>query len=123
MGEHHLAVVDEPLAGTSPVEAAGILRKAALALPVAAQNQSSQPSQATIDNFAFTPKELTVKAGSTVDWTNKDDTPHTVTSDDGVFSSPLMDTNQKFQYTFQKPGRFPYHCKLHPMMTGAVVAQ
>jgi plastocyanin len=79
--------------------------------------------QASIDNFAFAPKRLTVKAGTTVVWTNKDDTPHTVTSDDNAFSSSLMDTNAKFQYTFTKPGKFPYHCKLHPMMTGVVEVQ
>jgi plastocyanin len=128
-------VVDAPLAGTPPSAVEGILRDAAAALP-AAQAQSSQPAQAnasassagptqkaTIDNFAFAPKELKVKAGSTVDWTNKDDTPHTVTSDDGAFSSPLMDTDQSFHYMFQKPGKFPYHCKLHPTMTGVVLVQ
>ena len=58
-----------------------------------------------------------------MDWTNKDDTPHTVTSDDGAFSSPVMDTDQRFHYTFQKAGKFAYHCKLHPTMTGVVVVQ
>jgi plastocyanin len=79
--------------------------------------------QANIDNFVFAPKQLTVKAGTTVVWTNKDDIPHTVTSDDNVFSSSLMDTDAKFQYTFTKPGKFSYHCKLHPMMTGVVEVQ
>ena len=134
-GSHHLAVADATLAGTPSTDAAPILRSAAAALPAAATAQSSQPAQAsanassaesltaTIDNFAFAPKELTVKAGSTVDWTNKDDTPHTVTSDDGAFSSPVMDTDQSFKFTFQKSGKFPYHCKLHPTMTGVVVVQ
>jgi plastocyanin len=79
--------------------------------------------QATIDNFFFAPKQLTVKAGTTVVWANKDDMPHTVTSDDGVFASPVMDTDQKFQYMFDKPGKYPFHCKLHPTMTGIVVVQ
>ena len=78
---------------------------------------------ASIANFAFDPKQLTVKAGTTVNWTNKDDTPHTVTSDSGVFSSPGLDTNESFHFTFQKPGKFPYHCKLHPNMTGVVEVQ
>jgi 3',5'-cyclic AMP phosphodiesterase CpdA len=134
-GSHHLAITDETLAGTPSAEVTDVLRNAAAALPTAAQDQSNQPKQANtsassastleakIDNFAFTPKELTVKAGSTVDWTNKDDTPHTVTSDDGVFASPVMDTDQSFHYAFQKPGKFPFHCKLHPTMTGVVVVQ
>jgi plastocyanin len=58
-----------------------------------------------------------------VGWTNKDDTVHTVTSDDGAFASPVLDTDQSFRFTFQKTGNFPYHCKLHPTMTGVVVVQ
>ena len=65
---------------------------------------------------------LTVKAGSTVVWTNKDDIPHTVTSDSNAFSSQLMDTNAKFQFTFAKPGKYLYHCKLHAMMTFVTAA-
>ncbi len=105
---------------------AGLLLAAAPAQPNPQSNPATPPTgsqQATIDSFAFGPKELTVKAGSTVAWTNKDDTPHTVTSDDGAFASPVMDTDQSFQFTFQKAGRFPYHCKLHPTMTGVVVVQ
>ena len=79
--------------------------------------------QVSIDNFSYVPKQLTVKAGTTVVWTNKDDTPHTVTSNDKIFSSALIDTNEKFQYTFAKPGNYPYFCKVHPMMTGKVVVQ
>ncbi len=125
-GRHHLAVVDAPLAGSPPEEAGAILRAAAAALPAtrgtpAAGHGSS--AQASIDNFAFTPRELNVKPGTAVQWTNKDDTPHTVTADGGAFSSPLLDTGQTFHFTFPKTGRFPYHCKLHPEMTGIVVVR
>jgi len=128
VGNHHLAVVDAALAGTPPEEASTILRKAAAALPgAAAQQPQSKPAgktvQATIDNFAFTPKQLTIQAGSTVRWTNKDDLPHTVTSDSGLFSSPALDTNQTFQFTFEKPGKFLYFCTLHPMMTGVITVE
>ena len=130
-GNRHLAVVDATLAGTSPQDADAILRQAAAALPVAAaQNQAQskvsaagETVQAGIDNFAFTPKELTVKVGTTVRWTNKDDIPHTVTSDSKVFDSSVLDTNQTFQFTFTTAGRFQYFCKLHPHMTGVVVVQ
>jgi plastocyanin len=133
-GSKHLAVVEASLAGTPVQEAEGVLRSAAAALPAPSQqsqaqsNQSAaagsgQTVQASIDNFAFTPKEITVKVGTTVRWTNKDDIPHTVTSDTKVFASPVLDSNQAFQYTFSSPGRFPYFCKLHPHMTGAVVVQ
>jgi 3',5'-cyclic-AMP phosphodiesterase len=131
-GKNHLAVVDATLAGTPAEDVSTILRKAAAALPVAGpQSQSSQPKvavpgetvQAAIDNFSFTPKEMTVKAGSTVVWTNKDDIPHTVTSDNNLFASPVLDTNQSFPFTFASAGKFTYFCKLHPKMTGVVTVQ
>ena len=125
----HLATVDATLAGTPVQEADAILRQAAAALPAAAsQSQSKaavagQTLQAAIDNFAFTPKEMTVPVGATVQWTNKDDIPHTVTSDSKVFESSILDTNQTFQFIFTKPGKFPYFCKLHPHMTGVITVQ
>jgi plastocyanin len=127
-GANHLAVVDSPLAGTPPDNAQAILRNAAAAIPAAQQAQSEPPkaagsAQASIDNFDFKPKSLTVKPGTTVEWTNKDDTPHTVTSDTKAFGSPILDSNQRFQFLFANAGRFPYHCKLHPMMTGEVLVQ
>jgi Icc protein len=131
-GKNHLAVVDATLAGTPAEDVSTILRKAAAALPVAGpQSQSNQPKvavpgetvQAAIDNFSFTPKEMTVKAGSTVVWTNKDDIPHTVTSDNNLFASPVLDTNQSFPFTFASAGKFTYFCKLHPKMTGVVTVQ
>jgi plastocyanin len=66
---------------------------------------------------------MTVKAGSTVVWTNKDDIPHTVTSDNNLFASPVLDTNQSFPFTFASAGKFTYFCKLHPKMTGVVTVQ
>ena len=125
----HLATVDATLAGTPVQDADAVLRQAAAALPAAAaQSQSKaavagQTLQAAIDNFAFTPKEMTVPVGATVKWTNKDDIPHTVTSDSKVFDSSILDTNQSFQFTFTKPGTFNYFCKLHPHMTGVVIVQ
>ncbi|HVP64301.1 MAG TPA: cupredoxin domain-containing protein [candidate division Zixibacteria bacterium] len=125
VGQHHLAVVDASLAGTPTDQASDILRKAAASATAASQQSAGQAGMVsvTIDNFAFSPKDLTVKSGSTVEWTNKDDTPHTVTSNDGAFGSGALDTNQKFKYTFAKAGNFPYYCKFHPKMTGTVTVQ
>ena len=130
---HHLAVADATLAGTPAAGSTAILRAAAMAGAAQAPSSSTssaaaQPAaaghvDATIDNFAFNPASLRVKRGTTVVWTNNDDTPHTVTSDDGAFASPVLDTGQKFQFTFAKPGRFPFHCKLHPMMTAVVLVE
>ncbi|WP_156764699.1 cupredoxin family copper-binding protein [Mycobacterium sp. 1081908.1] len=77
--------------------------------------------QVTIDNFAFAPATLTVKAGSTVTWTNKDEEPHTVAAADGSFKSPGMGTGATFSHTFPTAGKFDYVCSIHPMMHGTVV--
>jgi plastocyanin len=76
-----------------------------------------------IDNFSFGPEELTVPAGATVTWTNHDDIPHLVTSDDNIFKSKALDTDDRFSYTFTKPGTYPYYCSVHPKMTGKIVVQ
>ena len=77
-----------------------------------------------IDNFSFGPATLTVPAGTTVTWTNRDDVPHTVVDSDGKqFKSPVLDTDQKFSHKFDKPGTYAYYCSVHPKMTGKVVVQ
>jgi plastocyanin len=86
---------------------------------------SNQPSGAAvkIDNFVFGPQTLTVPVGTTVTWTNSDDIPHTSVSTDGVFKSKVLDTDEKFSYTFTKAGNYPYYCTIHPKMTGTIVVQ
>jgi amicyanin len=76
-----------------------------------------------IDNFSFAPPTLTVPVGSTVTWTNRDDIPHTVVSSEEtkVFKSKVLDTDEKFSFTFSKPGTYPYFCSIHPKMTGKVI--
>jgi len=76
-----------------------------------------------IDNFSFSPPNLEIKAGTTVTWTNADDIPHTVVSNDKAFKSKVLDTDQRFSFTFDKPGTYPYFCSLHPKMTAKVVVQ
>jgi plastocyanin len=88
---------------------------------------NAQPSAATagvkIDNFVFGPQTLTVSVGTTVTWTNSDDIPHTSVSTEGVFKSKVLDTDEKFSYTFTKAGTYPYYCTIHPKMTGKIVVQ
>ena len=74
-------------------------------------------------DFMFAPTSLTVKAGSTVTWTNKDDEPHTVVSDAGLFRSGAMDTNESFSFRFDRPGTYHYVCSIHPRMVGTIVVQ
>lgn len=88
-----------------------------------AQQPAAATSEVKIDNFSFGPGTLTVAVGTTVVWTNHDDIPHTVVSTDGVFKSKVLDTDEKFSYTFTKAGTFPYFCSIHPKMTGKIVVQ
>jgi amicyanin len=80
-------------------------------------------AKVTIDNFTFDPPKLTVKAGTTVTWVNRDDIPHTVASSTRVFKSKALDTDNSFTFTFTTPGSYAYFCSLHPHMTGTIVVE
>jgi plastocyanin len=82
-----------------------------------------EPAQIVVKNFMFQPMAQTVKAGATVTWSNKDDEPHTVKSDTGLFRSGAMDTNESFSFKFDKPGTYHFTCSIHPRMTGTIVVQ
>jgi amicyanin len=92
---------------------------------VAANTAPPAITDVKIDNFSYTPVTLTVPAGSTVTWTNRDDIPHTVVSADDpkAFKSKVMDTDEKFSFTFTKAGTYTYFCSVHPKMTGTVVVK
>lgn len=77
----------------------------------------------TIDNFAFTPQNVTVKPGTKVTWINHDDIPHSVASEIQGLRSAALDTDQSFSFTFTTPGTFKYFCGLHPHMTGSIVVE
>ena len=82
------------------------------------------PSAAvSIDNFTFKAPVVTVKPGTTVTWTNGDDIPHTVVAKDGSFKSKVLDSGDRFSFTFAKAGQFGYFCSLHPHMTGTIVVK
>lgn len=78
-----------------------------------------------ITNFAFEPQTLTVMAGTKVVWINRDEEPHTVISaTNGQFSpSPGLDTGDKYETTFSKPGTYSYFCSVHPHMVGKIIVQ
>jgi plastocyanin len=88
-----------------------------------AQQAPAAAMEVKIDNFSFGPAAITVPAGTTVTWINRDDIPHTVVSEDKVFKSKVLDTDEKFSYAFSKPGTYPYFCSIHPKMTGKVIVQ
>ena len=90
---------------------------------MASAQQKPDTTEVKIDNFSFGPADVTVPVGTTVTWTNRDDIPHTVVSTDKVFKSKVLDTDEKFSYTFTQSGSFPYFCSIHPKMTGKVVVK
>jgi|SRR6516225_497294 plastocyanin len=89
------------------------------------QQGQEQTVEVKIDNFSFSPANLTITAGTTVTWINRDDIPHTVVSSDDprVFKSKALDTDDRFSFTFTKTGTYSYFCSIHPKMTGRVVVQ
>jgi len=73
--------------------------------------------------FMFAPTAITVAAGSTVTWTNRDQEPHTVVSENGLFRSGALDTDESFSFRFDKPGTYRYACSIHPQMVATIVVQ
>jgi plastocyanin len=86
-----------------------------LALPAVAAG-----AEVNIDNFAFTPKELTVRAGTAIIFRNHDDIPHSVVASKGEFHSKALDTGDSYSFTFAKTGTYAYSCGLHPRMQGKI---
>lgn len=87
------------------------------------QNVNASGTEVRVDNFTFGPEAITVSVNSTVTWVNKDDVPHVIASTEGVFKSKALDTDDKYSYTFSKPGTYPYFCAIHPKMVGKVIVQ
>ncbi|MGB0036146.1 MAG: cupredoxin family copper-binding protein [Candidatus Acidiferrales bacterium] len=90
---------------------------------IATAQKKPGPYVIKIDNFSFTPMELTVPAGAQVTWINQDDVPHTVVSTERKFKSKALDTDEKFSFTFQEPGTYEYFCSVHPKMTGKIIVK
>ena len=108
---------------TASVIIAIVLLVAGSPTVMANDHSSAASAGVNIDNFVFGPQTITVPVGATVTWTNKDDIPHTSVSTEGVFKSKVLDTDEKFSYTFTKAGTYPYYCTIHPKMTGQVVVK
>ena len=88
------------------------------------QTVSAQDS-ATVEiaNFAFSPNQITVTAGTTVTWVNNDSAQHTATGDGGEFDTGTINSGGSASITFNTPGTFTYHCEIHPNMTATIVVQ
>lgn len=98
---------------------------ALLLFGIGAYAGAAAPDSITVANFAFSPTPLTVARGTKVTWTNTDDEPHTVVSADGgkTFKSAALDTDDKFSFTFNKPGNYKYFCSIHSYMSGTIIVK
>lgn len=87
------------------------------------ENETGEKVSVEIKNFAFGPKTITVKKGTTVTWTNQDTVGHTVTADKGAFDTGLLAKGESGSVTFDKLGAFTYHCTPHPTMKATIVVE
>jgi plastocyanin len=81
--------------------------------PEATAAATGGEAEVELEDFAFSPQVLTVKVGTQVKFSNKDDVTHTVTSDTGAFDSGSLRKGEEFFYTFTEAGEFPYYCAPH----------
>jgi amicyanin len=90
-----------------------------------AKGLAAESHEVDIDNYHFSPSDLTVPVGTTVTWVNHDEIPHTVTAADTPrsFKSSGLDTDDRFSVTFTKAGTYTYLCTVHPYMTGKIVVR
>ncbi len=73
-------------------------------------------------NFRFSESETVVRVGDSVRWTVASGT-HTTTSNDAVWDSKTMATNDVFTHTFDTAGSFPYFCAIHPGMQATITVE
>ena len=102
---------------------------AAATTPSRAAAQPSRPrprptvARAAMKQLVFTPKRIEIAAGSTVAWRNDDPLPHTVTADDGRWTSGIIEPGATWRRRFDRPGTYAFHCDPHPFMKGVVVVK
>ena len=92
-------------------------------LPGKPTTSNTQPATRTIDisNFSFQPAIITISAGDTVIWTNRDSAPHSIAGP-GI-ASPTIEPNSTYKQQFTEPGNIDYACGIHPQMKGKIIIQ
>jgi plastocyanin len=94
-----------------------------LLCPLQAAHAAPTTHTVVIEGMKFVPETITVKAGDTIVWVNKDFFPHTATAQDRSFDSLDIATGKKWQHVAKKPGTFSYVCTLHPTMKGTLAVK
>lgn len=74
----------------------------------------------TMQNYRYQPANIQVKVGTTITWTNQDNSPHSVTFKNGMKDSGLLTQDQSFSYTFNAPGTYQYYSTVDPSMVATV---
>lgn len=92
-----------------------------LVLPSATASAKAVTTRVEIRRFAFSPEEVTIEVGETVEWHNGDLAPHTATSDDGNWDTGTLAKGDHTQIRFDQPGTYTYFCAFHPHMVGKVI--
>ena len=87
------------------------------------KDDKEKPHKITIRSSAFEPRMLTIRKGQSVQWTNADNSDHSIRANDGSFKSGTLKRKQTYEYTFKKTGKFPYACMLHPREKGTIVVE
>jgi amicyanin len=111
--------------GTAATPAATLATttNAAATSTTAAASTNGATAAVVIENYLYSPETLTVKAGTTVTWTNKDSVSHTVTTKAPLFDSGLFGKSKSYSYTFTRTGSYEYYCIPHPYMVGKVIVE
>jgi plastocyanin len=102
---------------------AGLVVLCAVAADYESRAASPDSGQIVMKNYMFAPSSVTIKAGASVTWVNKDHEPHAVSSDTGLFRSSAVDTDETFSFKFDKPGTYHFTCSIHPRMVGTIIVE
>jgi plastocyanin len=76
-----------------------------------------------IPDLSFQPSSLTIQRGASVTWRNDASVSHQIVSDTNAFSSPVLNPGASYTHVFDQAGTYPYHCAIHPSMTGTITVQ
>ncbi len=118
--------IDQPQTREQVLKVAGgfITTEKTPASPAAkGETSPSGAIQVSIKQFAYTPNSVTISVGGTVVWTNNEIIPHTVTADDGSFTSDTLSKGDTFSHTFTAAGTIKYHCTYHTNMIAEVIVK
>jgi len=86
-------------------------------------NTTSAATTISIQNMTFNPNQITIKSGTNIQWVNKDNVQHQISSDNGAFQSNTLNPDDSYNFFFAKTGIYGYHDALNPTITGTIIVQ